>query len=193
MKLTVEYDPEAGHAIRDSQIEGWVDGIIETCRETEDRDDWTVVVGNELTVHFFRIQVTRGVLSTKELEFKFGDMVIPVDKNGCLNTWPDGFCDYNDHLLEELIGWTEPVKKVTTIVPCKTCHEHPCTCQENRMHKPIVVEKTISFGKNRYRVDSKGNWTTLMFGWWPTGTNPSWRWSPISKDRVPIEVRQATV
>jgi len=29
---------------------------------------------------------------------------------------------------------------VTTIVPCKECHEHPCTCEEEEIEMEIIEE-----------------------------------------------------
>lgn len=54
-----------------------------------------------------------------------------------------------------------------------------------------LVECTFAHGQNRYRVNSGGEWQTLMFGWWPTGNNPRWKWEPIPADKVPSEVRGA--
>lgn len=57
--------------------------------------------------------------------------------------------------------------------------------------KPTICEKTIAYGPQRWRIDSKGNWSVLMFGWWPFGDNPRWEWSGISLDKVPKEVKEA--
>lgn len=60
--------------------------------------------------------------------------------------------------------------------------------------KATVIEKTISFGKNRYKVDSNGRWLTLMWGWWPDrGSRPSSRWVFIPENKVPEEVKQIEV
>lgn len=54
-----------------------------------------------------------------------------------------------------------------------------------------VIEKTIKYGKNRYKITSEGNWQILMFGWWPSNTGrPSFRWVPIEAKRVPEEVKK---
>jgi len=57
--------------------------------------------------------------------------------------------------------------------------------------KATICEKTIAYGKNRYRVDTKDNWQVLMFG--SHGPNDptvglSWKWHYIPKDRVPQKV-----
>jgi len=61
------------------------------------------------------------------------------------------------------------------------------------MNKASVCEKTISFGKNRYRVDSNGNWMVLMYGSHGPNDPPvglSWKWRKIPSDRVPNEVKE---
>lgn len=54
-----------------------------------------------------------------------------------------------------------------------------------------LTEQTFTMGKNRFRVSSNGDWSALMFGWWPTGNNPRWQWSPIEVSSVPDEVKKA--
>jgi len=54
---------------------------------------------------------------------------------------------------------------------------------------PVLVERTFQLGPQHWRVDSKGNWSVLMFGWWPDSNGtPSYRWRPIEKGRVPDEL-----
>lgn len=57
------------------------------------------------------------------------------------------------------------------------------------MNMVEVCEKTITYGKQRYRVNSLGEWSTLMWGWWPDGGDyPSYRMVAIDKKKVPKEV-----
>jgi len=58
---------------------------------------------------------------------------------------------------------------------------------------PVLVERTFKLGPQSWRVDSHGNWSVLMWGWWPwSNGTPSWQWSSIDKNRVPAELlRQA--
>jgi len=54
-----------------------------------------------------------------------------------------------------------------------------------------LIGKTIAHGKNTYRVDSMGNWSVLMWGWWSNGgSRPSWRWGSIPTDKVPDDVKR---
>ena len=61
------------------------------------------------------------------------------------------------------------------------------------MDKARVVEKTIAYGRCRFRSDGKGNWRVLMFGSHGPNDPPvglSWKWGPIPEGRVPKEVRE---
>ena len=57
--------------------------------------------------------------------------------------------------------------------------------------KATICEKTIAYGKSRYRVDTKDNWQVLMYGSHCPNDPPvglSWKWHYIPKDRVPQKV-----
>lgn len=51
-----------------------------------------------------------------------------------------------------------------------------------------LCERTFAVGKNRFKVNSEGQWQVLMWGWYPTGNNPRYSWEWIEKSRVPDEV-----
>jgi len=58
--------------------------------------------------------------------------------------------------------------------------------------KPVLTEREFSLGPQSWRVDSKGRWSTLAWGWWPgnTGT-PGFRWIAVERQRVPAELLEA--
>jgi len=60
------------------------------------------------------------------------------------------------------------------------------------MTQVTLAARTFNRGPQQWRVDAKGNWSVLMFGWFPgnTGT-PSYRWEPIERSRVPDELIEA--
>lgn len=55
--------------------------------------------------------------------------------------------------------------------------------------KVEMVERTYAHGRNRYRVNSRGEWSALLWGFFPTGPTPRYQWSSIPTDKVPAEVR----
>lgn len=62
------------------------------------------------------------------------------------------------------------------------------------MYKAKVCGKTIAYGKQRWRIDAKGNWSVLMFGSHindPSGAGLSWKWHRVDKKRVPEDVQGA--
>lgn len=55
-----------------------------------------------------------------------------------------------------------------------------------------LCERTFAQGKNRFRVNSAGQWSVLLWGWFPGHTGaPEYRWSAIDKAKVPAEVLKA--
>lgn len=55
-----------------------------------------------------------------------------------------------------------------------------------------LASREFARGPQRWRVDSQGNWTVLMFGWFP-GNNgtPSHQWHPVDKKQFPQELLEA--
>ena len=105
MKIIVEYSSKVqGYFFRDGEAEEWVDNIINfMLNKAEDKDDWELKVSNEMLIHYFRLRVAQGVLKSDQIQFKFNDQIIRVNKFGTLEDWPKGFCDYTDNLLMELL------------------------------------------------------------------------------------------
>ncbi len=62
------------------------------------------------------------------------------------------------------------------------------------MNGATVCERTIAYGKQRWRVNSNNEWSVLMWGWWPESNQyPSWRWQYIDSNKVPKEVKGAAI
>jgi len=60
--------------------------------------------------------------------------------------------------------------------------------------KPIICEKTIAYGKNRFRVDKNRNWKILVFGSHGPNDPPvglSYKWIRIPENKVPKEVKRS--
>ena len=56
------------------------------------------------------------------------------------------------------------------------------------MNQIKLVEQTFSLGPQQWRVDSQGNWSVYMWGWWPFGGNPRGQFVSIEKSKVPKEL-----
>jgi hypothetical protein len=54
-----------------------------------------------------------------------------------------------------------------------------------------IINTTIAYGNNRYRLDVSGNWMCLMFGTFGPDDHgvPRHAWRPIPADKVPADVK----
>jgi len=62
------------------------------------------------------------------------------------------------------------------------------------MAEAFVNEKTISYGRQQYRVNRDGKWMVLMFGSFGPNDPPvglKYKWMPIPVDKVPDKVKEA--
>ena len=104
MKLTVEYDPMAGHVYKDGESQGWVDDILHfALNKPEDENDMVVTVASELLIDYFRLRLAQGVISPDQIQFKFNDEILEANKYGTLERWPRGFCNNAMDICEELL------------------------------------------------------------------------------------------
>lgn len=62
-----------------------------------------LLTSQEMVIDWVRIAVSRGLIDHQEVEFLYKDYIMLVDRFGRLDWWPQGFCDYKDNILAELI------------------------------------------------------------------------------------------
>jgi hypothetical protein len=111
MKITVEYNPLAGHVIKDGEAEEWVDEIIKTAFSIKDEKDLVITVASSLLVDFFRLRLVQGVIKVDQIEFTFDGKVIKHNSYATFEHWPKGYCDVGDHVLEGLLTWQSTTAK----------------------------------------------------------------------------------
>lgn len=58
---------------------------------------------NEYELNEVRLQINKNHLEGYSV--KFQDQIIPIDKNGWLQSWPSGFFDLIEKQLSQLISW----------------------------------------------------------------------------------------
>ena len=114
--ITIIYDSSAGEAVRDGEVDAYVEAIERIAQAQESKE---YIIANELILTRIRLGIKRGVIPHKQITFLYnrGDTLVdvgPVDEDGRLSYWPKGFADYNDTYLEELIEWTMKHKEITT-------------------------------------------------------------------------------
>lgn len=82
-----------GISISDFQAEEYALGA-------KDRD---LHVSTENVITWLRVHVKYGLIDYNEIEILFKDQILKIDKNGELNHYPIGFCDYHLNALTKLI------------------------------------------------------------------------------------------
>lgn len=105
MKLIVEYSGD-GICVPDAKIDELVTNLISIVDFKNNLDDkeYHIQVASELIITALRVKVLAGEIPYTQIEFKFEDKIIKINKDGRLDWWPKGFCDYNDHYLDQLLN-----------------------------------------------------------------------------------------
>jgi len=98
--IVVKYT-EGAEAISDFAIEAWLKNAIE-CAKLPGL--YLFPVSNEPPILAVRVAVAKGQLSTDEVTLRFKGEDLPMNKDGRLDRWPEGFCDTSDKLLMELLN-----------------------------------------------------------------------------------------
>lgn len=95
----VAYDPEQGHAVADGAAIAYAERQSALARANIDH---SVVVGTETMLTAFRIMVWSGKLNHTKVRFQFGDVLVPIDRMGTLQQFPNGFGSHLDAMLVTL-------------------------------------------------------------------------------------------
>jgi hypothetical protein len=108
--ITIEYSKE-GVAVPDYGAEEFVRELVRDLAETKSLIDAELTdseadVRIETSVSTENVIFAARVLKKEEgidIQFKFGDQILTPDKDGRLNEWPDGFCEFVDDWLIRLL------------------------------------------------------------------------------------------
>ena len=101
-KIKIKYDPHTGKAIKDGELDGWADNIVDQYKANK---SLTRKIATEACVDALRIKVKEGKINHKDIVFIYNDDEIRVDKYASLSHYPKGFCETMTNLLEKLLGW----------------------------------------------------------------------------------------
>lgn len=99
--LTLEYHPD-GLCVADAKTMEIAESFVQRANDT--KASHHARFSQAMILDAVRVLVKRGVIDHTKLIFQFGCTPIRVDKEGCLNDWPRGFCDYTEDYLVELLG-----------------------------------------------------------------------------------------
>jgi hypothetical protein len=101
-KLVVRYLANADtEMVPDGKAQEYAEKIV---RDANSATYNTVLLTcQELVVDYIRLAILKKLIPHTDVEFLFESNVIFSDKYGHLDWWPDGFCDYRDKLLSEML------------------------------------------------------------------------------------------
>jgi len=101
--LKIHYT-KSGEAISDYQCEKFILYYYNNINEGYYKDNISIYTSTELVIHTARALIKEGKIDNEKVEFYLNDELIgKADKNGRLNNWPKGFCDYYDNILDRLL------------------------------------------------------------------------------------------
>lgn len=103
------YTPEYPNRIfdatlADGQIEQYITNIL-----TDMRDDEHIVIctSQEIVINYIRLAIYNNEIDHRCVEFmdnyRGQKRIMFSDSRGRIDHWPDGFCDYNDRILQSLL------------------------------------------------------------------------------------------
>jgi hypothetical protein len=103
IKLIVIYDPIEGKAIADSVTSTEYAFILDALRNQQLPIIRTY--GNETMIGKTRLLILHGVLKPEEMVYYWPpkDQIILINKYAALDSWPNGFCDYETSTCEKIL------------------------------------------------------------------------------------------
>lgn len=104
--IIMTYDPMNGVAVPDGNVWSVVDFLIWSLRNAKYSIEGISVAKDFSTENVFnamRVAVKQNKISCNEVEFRYKDETITIDKDGLIYK-PKGFLDCSHNMLEQLIG-----------------------------------------------------------------------------------------
>lgn len=118
--LIVIYDPIDGTPVRDGAIRSLAQAYVDRINNNFDEEDLAINVASAPLIDAFRLALRRRELTADRITFVYrtrrhahnggiaiNDIVIRHDQEGNFAEWPEGFCDYHDGIMMDLLGWRE--------------------------------------------------------------------------------------
>ncbi len=95
--ITVVYDPSHSVGIPDGTVISVAEAICTGTPEGE-----SVTVGTGLVIDAIRVLVKTGKIRHDQIQFEYEGNILPIDKDGRMVIWPEGFNDMVTTLLCQL-------------------------------------------------------------------------------------------
>jgi hypothetical protein len=103
--LTVEYTRE-GTPVNDFTYINWVYKVLHY-----KNSDKVFCVSTSIAITAVRLEIVKGNLDCSKVVFKFGDKLLYANEYGAITNWPQGFCDTETRLCEEILRLAMAKKK----------------------------------------------------------------------------------
>lgn len=95
--ITIEYS-ENGQAISDFNCDKYIKNIQELIFI-----DRHYAVSSSIVILAIRAAIARKELDHEKIRFKFNGQFLYPDKNGRIEYWPEGFCNFDLKFMDDLI------------------------------------------------------------------------------------------
>ena len=106
--LILNYIPHGDEGILtpDGEVEAKVREWLTSAKLIAENEGIDVVmkVGYALPIMALRALIKDGVITRDDCGIQFNGKDIPVNKDGRIELWPNGFCDFEDGFLDRLLG-----------------------------------------------------------------------------------------
>ena len=171
----IEYTAE-GKAISDFGIPEFCATVAERVRLGSGR----LQVANCVPIDAIRAAIFRGDIDYREITFEFkGERIVP-DSSGHLSSWPPGFCDTYDKIINELADWGGEQRKRNFARLTREADEkvETITCAQidaevinsgNEIHKISRVKALRKLVGSGFGLLASKNWVEANY---PNGGNP---------------------
>jgi hypothetical protein len=107
-KIIIEYCEDGIYSSDQGSWE-WLYGLQNDILRNGIKDQH-IKVSSELMVELTRLLVVRRIIKADQIIYKYKDKFIKIVKDGGLISWPKGFCDNKELILEELIDFRYQLK-----------------------------------------------------------------------------------
>lgn len=100
----VTYDPNHGTAMPDGEVETYYDEYVTWwCRDSEPDYHYQATFSTSLIFDRIRVGIAEGDIPANSVVFIFNDEKIPINEDGMITSWPEGFLDQNIKYLMRII------------------------------------------------------------------------------------------
>lgn len=96
-----------GEAISDFNYQDFIKSIKKSISKTHNKREFPEIteglfrVSTSLPISAIKLEIAKGNINHKEIQFKFKDKLFQPNKYGAILDWPDGFCDIEAKIMEE--------------------------------------------------------------------------------------------